>query len=379
MPSAALLFMDVVGYSAEATDTQYDTILELNREVHYVLYRDFDPLAPRVIAVPTGDGMLLALLDAEDSPRPNLAEKCFELLASLQAWTGKTRSAALRYGLHYGAITFVRDINGRKNICGDAVNISARLMSLGKSNHIIASDGFLHHFIPQCANNVGHWVDAHGFRVSAVDEIDIKVKHGRRILGYNLLLERGEMEIGNREPLDIKYYAEVRFPAVSKKESRESTLSRILPEAEKITFVGFSYANLPGILDSVGDACKEVVICIPNDDASEEGEAFFAKQVQRPNRAKLFKSISEWHSSHSKIKVKVLEYSKLPPFGAMLAERKKGNRGFLHLSMYLQDIAPENTPFMELRWTNTAKAPDLYRFYVDYIKKMIASWPEVSL
>ena len=139
MSSAALIFMDIVGYSAQATDFQYDAILDLNREVHYVLYRDFDPteyIYPKVIALPTGDGMLLALLE-EDTPRPDLAKKCFELLESIRVWTNRNQNALLRYGLHYGAISLVRDINGRKNICGDAVNICARLMSLGQGNHIV--------------------------------------------------------------------------------------------------------------------------------------------------------------------------------------------------------------------------------------------------
>lgn len=378
MPSAALLFMDVVKYSAGSIGVQYDTILALNRDVYYVLYSDFDPRNQQVIALPTGDGMLLALLDKDDSLRRDLLEKCFELLQSLRSWSDTKQIATLRYGLHYGAITLIRDINNQLNICGDAVNITARIMSLGQANHIVASSDFINHFVPEAGQDVGKWVEAAGFRIRAMEEVDTRVKHNRRIMGYNLVMEHDEMQIGNPEELDIKYYAEVRHPAISKERSRERTLPKILGDAEKVTFVGLAYPNLPALLEMLGDHCGEVLVCIPSDRAAKQAEQFFAGKVTPTTKKEMLTLLSGWRSSRqSSIVYKVYQYPHLPPFGALLAEWEDELRGFLHLSMYLPDIAPEDTPFMEIVWANTSKPPELYRFYLAYIRNLIAGWTEV--
>jgi len=378
MPTAALLFMDVVGYSAGSTDVQYDTVLALNRAVHYVLYSDFDPRDPQVIALPTGDGMLLALLDKDDRPRRDLLEKCLELLQSLRSWSDSTQIATLRYGLHYGPITFVRDINNRLNICGDAVNITARIMSLGQANHVVASSDFINRFVPKAGQSVGRWIEAAGFRIMAADEVNTRVKHNRRITGYNLVVEHDEMKIGNLEELDINYYAEVRHPAISKEKSRERTLPKILGEVEEVTFVGLAYSNLPALLDMLGDRCREVLVCIPSERAAKQAVKFFAGKVNPTTKKEVLALLSGWRSSRqSSIIHKVCQYSQLPPFGALLAERGEELHGFLHVSMYLPNIAPEDTPFMELVWANTAKPPELYRFYLAYLRNLIAGWTEV--
>ena len=370
MPAAALVFMDVVGYSAESIDFQFDTIMELNREVNYVLYRDLDPLAPKVIALPTGDGMLLALID-EPTPVSGLAEKCFDVVASVQLWSRKGGNAELRFGLHYGPISFIRDVNGKRNICGDAANTAARIMSLGQANHIVASADFVNWFIPQAAREMGRPISLGNQSITAIDEVDAIVRHQRRILGYTLVLELGGQLIGSTEPLDIKYHADARFPAVEKAESREKTLARVLRAASRVTFLGLTYQHLSEILNLIGPQANEINLCIPDENAIREADRFFGPGLRWTPREDVLRIFQEWASARERTQTRVLVYHNVPPFGATLVESESSDRGFLHLSMYLKGILPENTPFTEVVWSRTARPSKLYEFYSHYIADMI--------
>lgn len=377
MPSAALVFMDVVGYSAESTDIQLDTILDLNREVNYVLYRDFDPLDPKVIAIPTGDGMLLALID-EPSPRPGLAGLCFDLISAVQMWSQRVGHANLRFGLHYGPISYISDINGRKNICGDAANISSRLMSLGGPNHIVASYDFINRFIPEAARKLHNPIAIGRYQVTAIDEVDTSVKHGRRILGYTVVIDHDGIRVGNEESLDIKYHADIRFPAVDKAESRRKTLSRILHSVNKLLLLGLTYQNLDGILHMIGSSIEEVTICIPNETAKLEAADFFGVGLPWSTDDSIMETIHNWSEDNRGVVVNVLQYSEMPQFGATLAFSESWYKGFIHLSMYLMNVLPENTPFMEMVWSNTAQSSPIFSTYHKYIVDLISTYSNIN-
>ena len=122
MPEATIVFCDIVGFSDLNSVQQGNLICSLNADVTHELYaHSAGPgLAPKVISLPTGDGMAIVLLD-QDQNRMYWHSVLFPLVDRLMRWAEKNKG--LRVGVHYGAISLITDINRQPNVCGDTVNM----------------------------------------------------------------------------------------------------------------------------------------------------------------------------------------------------------------------------------------------------------------
>jgi class 3 adenylate cyclase len=139
MAGATIVFCDIVGFSQYGNDQQGELIYSLNADVTHELYAHLSGIEriPRVISLPTGDGMAIALLDEERNGQSPWTPVLFSLLERLMRWAGERRQ--LRVGVHSGAVSLISDINRRPNVCGATVNICQRIMDAAHPNQVLFS------------------------------------------------------------------------------------------------------------------------------------------------------------------------------------------------------------------------------------------------
>src|SRR4051812_19187740 len=181
MPAATIFFTDIVGFSKRSTAEQRLVIDGLNREIVAVIKPQ-----PEVIALPTGDGVALAFIHDGDSPFD--VDVIFRVIANVQSWAGREKNVQLRIGVHVGVVSFITDVNGRKNICGDTINYSQRVMDAANGGQVLFSEATFREYV----NDTDRRFRGNPFpdnTVAAFDgPIEVFAKHGLRIPVYKLTL-----------------------------------------------------------------------------------------------------------------------------------------------------------------------------------------------
>ncbi len=130
----SVVFMDIVGYSKEADETQMSMKALLND----LLTRALSGIAESErLILDTGDGAALCFLgDPEDA--------LFVAKGVNDALLAETGDGAhvLRTGINLGPIKVVADLNGRANAIGDGINVAQRIMSFAGDNEILVSRSY---------------------------------------------------------------------------------------------------------------------------------------------------------------------------------------------------------------------------------------------
>lgn len=130
----SVVFMDIVGYSKEADETQISMKALLND----LLSRALSGIAESErLIIDTGDGAALCFLgDPEDA--------LFVAKGVTDALLAESGDGAhvLRTGINLGPIKVVADLNGRANAIGDGINVAQRIMSFAGDNEILVSRSY---------------------------------------------------------------------------------------------------------------------------------------------------------------------------------------------------------------------------------------------
>jgi class 3 adenylate cyclase len=133
------LFLDIVGFTkGRSVEAQSDLVNSLNTIVKSVL--DSKQIEPNdTILLPTGDGICIALLDA--SSFDIHLEIGLEIIAKIRDYNDQTademRQFQVRIGVNENIDNLVTDINGRRNVAGNGINMAQRIMSLADGNQIL--------------------------------------------------------------------------------------------------------------------------------------------------------------------------------------------------------------------------------------------------
>ena len=130
----SIVFMDVVAYSMATDEMQVAIKANLNVIIGDAVSRI--PEADRII-LDTGDGVALCLMgDPEDALFVATSVK----EAVDQAPDEQTPT--LRIGVNLGPVKLVTDLNGRRNVLGDGINVAQRVMSFAEENEILVSRSY---------------------------------------------------------------------------------------------------------------------------------------------------------------------------------------------------------------------------------------------
>lgn len=122
----SVVFVDIVDYSKEAVDRQVTMKSTLNDAIRKGL---LSAMEDELIVLDSGDGAAICFFgDPEDA------------LFSATAITGELRSKLrLRTGINLGPVKVVTDLNGNRNVIGDAINVAQRIMSFAGEGEVLIS------------------------------------------------------------------------------------------------------------------------------------------------------------------------------------------------------------------------------------------------
>ncbi|MBT7096760.1 CHAT domain-containing protein, partial [Candidatus Poribacteria bacterium] len=170
------LFMDIVGFSRESNTRQQALHETLTAIVHSTEAYTHAVAHDRLVALPTGDGMVLAFLRTVQAPVRCAVEIADKIRANHP-------DVQLRMGVHQGPVYHTVDINKAGNVTGDGINIAQRVMDCGDAGHILVSADAAAVLL-----RLDEWEnDLH-------DIGEFEVKHGERLQLYNLYRD----DVGNR-------------------------------------------------------------------------------------------------------------------------------------------------------------------------------------
>ncbi len=127
----SILFMDIVAYSKTSVNEQYQLKLNFNQLIAGKL--SHIPESSR-ITLDSGDGAVICFMGDP--------EEVLYAARDIQCSLAEQDRLNVRMGLHIGPIRIINDLNGRKNVIGDGINVGQRVMSFAESNGLVVSRAF---------------------------------------------------------------------------------------------------------------------------------------------------------------------------------------------------------------------------------------------
>jgi len=127
-----ILFCDVISYSRLDPVGQNQVLARLNAAVDGTLGELGTPLQEAVIALPTGDGVVLNFMVPDPAVHLTAALRVLERLGEDDG-----SPFGLRIGLNSDVDSCVIDINGKKNVVGNGINTAQRVMNLGGDAQVL--------------------------------------------------------------------------------------------------------------------------------------------------------------------------------------------------------------------------------------------------
>jgi class 3 adenylate cyclase len=351
VPNALILFIDVESFSKRPTPEQRKLLRSLNdtvtREIADWLRPDTG--FPSVIALPTGDGMLLAFHE-ETRQRWELAT-VLELADGLHAWAGEN-DTRLRIGVHTGTMEIVTDINGRPNVVGETVNVAQRVMDAADPGQTLMSDDcYRHKWEGRGAKSRHALYGPHA----------IVAKHGVHCAVWQV-----GSEAGAEAPVPPKAKDNLLL-AFSRPGKPIEEFAERLEGASEALLLMLSGGRLAEQLEATGlpKKLKKLRVVLPVPEMFEVHSA-----TPYPSQLEVVAAIARWVAlrekfASSKVSIEVRTTVNRPLFGASLLDwRKPGGR--IHVSPYLWGIHAPETPGFELMWPKGFDyAPAAYAVYAE--------------
>jgi class 3 adenylate cyclase len=138
--AAKYVFVDVVAFSRNrSVEAQADIIAALNQIVRTAI-SDADVAEDRLILLPTGDGICIALKNVDD-PFDVHVLIALSILRLLDAYnvgqSDPRRQFEVRLGINANVDNLVTDIRGNPNVAGQGINLAQRIMSTADGNQVM--------------------------------------------------------------------------------------------------------------------------------------------------------------------------------------------------------------------------------------------------
>jgi class 3 adenylate cyclase len=172
--NANFFFIDIVGLS--------DPLLSIKRQMQKIEVLNeligscvaFATSKNKRIALPTGDGMVIAFLLNPEMPLKLSIQLHHKLEEYNKSKTDDER-IGIRIGLSSGPVFILNDINNNKNLWGPGIVLARRVMDLGDNLHILITD--------RLAEELISLSDEYRNIIKLVSEYEIK--HGQIIKLYS--------------------------------------------------------------------------------------------------------------------------------------------------------------------------------------------------
>lgn len=172
-----VLTLDIVLFSQRNTITQIKIIMELISILDRVLSRK----KSKILWSPAGDGGSITFLGGQHEAIDAALSIAKCMKEHNQSVTDAEQQIEIKIGIHSGPVTIQKDFDGRKNVWGAGINISARVCSLARPNQILTSERYYKD------------ADLHKYLESARAEItymgELFAKHTEPLQLYNIYVD----------------------------------------------------------------------------------------------------------------------------------------------------------------------------------------------
>lgn len=140
---AKYIFLDVVRFTHKrSVEAQSDIVHVLNGIVKSAVVSSGIPF-DKIIFLPTGDGICIALLNIE-SPYDVHLHIALNIIKGVQEYSDATedsmRKFQVRIGLSANTDNLITDINESRNMAGAGINMASRVMSMADGNQILVGE-----------------------------------------------------------------------------------------------------------------------------------------------------------------------------------------------------------------------------------------------
>jgi hypothetical protein len=372
MPAATILFTDIVGFSKKSTAEQKRLVDALTGEVIYESRLLLNPPleTPSLVALPTGDGAALVFLHRQNQGW-ELAT-IFHLLLKIQIWASNEINISLRIGVHVGPVELITDVNGKPNICGDAVNYAQRVMDAANPKQVLFSEAAFREYI----GTETHFIDTPPFskdlKAEFLGPIEVYAKHGLPILVYKMILEPLQEWWSNDDPI-AKHYLFVSLTPLPKEIIGD--FSEKLGKATHIAFIQLTgdrfLANFNKGLIKFSPNLNRYWVFMPDPDT------YSTLHLSPPHASADFvnECIGEWHKmffnlkeQYPKADLKLGLFKEPPYFGASFVDWERPG-GSIHISPYIWNIAAPDCPGYDIPWIGKKPSPifDIYVRGLQYL------------
>jgi class 3 adenylate cyclase len=132
----SVLFTDIVNYTAQPVQQQIEWKMRFNHFLTKAL-AGVDPNERYVLD--TGDGAAVCFMGA---PEPAMQAALSLRESFIQDQRAHAEGFCVRIGLNLGPLRLMKDVNGRINAVGEAINVAQRVMSFARLNEILVSRSF---------------------------------------------------------------------------------------------------------------------------------------------------------------------------------------------------------------------------------------------
>jgi len=130
-----IFFCDIIGYSKLPPANQYECHAQLTRIIRTCLEKLNAKLPDDVIALPTGDGLILNYIKPEPDIHLRTALMILEILSKYNEKA--LLPIKLRIGINTNVDSIVLDVNNKKNIIGKGINLAQRITDLGDHGKVL--------------------------------------------------------------------------------------------------------------------------------------------------------------------------------------------------------------------------------------------------
>jgi len=367
--------IDVVRYTMFNEVKQLDLFRELQKEINYIFYEELTD--DQAIIIPLGDGMIIAINEKVDSLY--LQDLLYKIIRIFR-WT-KNKEFKLRCALNTGSGYQVKDINKNKNIVGDIINNTNRLLQDIGEDTIVVSESFYMKFLKKGNLVLGVEFEEGNIVFKIVDEDYIIDKHGNfhRTFAIALKDKTDNFSIGDNGKILSKYLVKVYSKEYPKEQNKKEKFWKMVKEASDLYFIGLSHSGLVETLNQIeANQYKKVGIRVyfPSDSILNQIVKVFdfdRNEYNRDRKKEVIKELRKWLNEHDfkkHILLEIYEYNEFLTFGASAIDLDSPDKGFIHISHYLKGISPKDTPYMEIYW-KTQKMPPLYKLYKEHLQKTI--------
>jgi len=373
MRSYIIIYLDLVGYSKNNEPIQVDLFKYFQKQIHHILYDQI--MNDECILIPTGDGIIIGLEEKNNSEY----KLALNLASDIIIWT-KKNNVEIRTAIHVGDVNVLIDINKNKNIVGNTINDASRMLSGADDGSIIISKAFYKKYLRLGSFSLGVKYDIDEYlSYIIVDEDTIIDKHSFEHFVYSIKIIRDEVEYGYDGKILTKFITNIYSNDYPKSENLKNRFFNKIKNCEQLTLFGIYHPSTPLILEKIilnKHRTVHIDIFYASDELKNQIKNFFSSDndnLDFKNKLKSLDAVKKWYNENEfkkNIKLNIFEYTDFYPLGFSMVDKGYKGKGFIHISNYLPNIVPAETPYIEVEWT-TNTMPPLYKFYYNYINDNI--------